>query len=216
MKCLAVNAHNQHEGHSIGYYFKSDVDDLPSYYASHRGVKCLDWFMDELTDIAMNVFKFLDDKKPMFDLTLKEQEEAFMDATVCHICKKPLEDEETGSRMRVRDHCHITGCYRGAAHQSCNLNYQISRGIPVMMHNLSGYDSHLLIKKLVTREEIPGEITIIPCNSEKYISFIKKMSQAVECKKKKKKYYFDSSTDDDDAGKEMKKPSPEKKIKLIK
>lgn len=179
----ATTAHNQHEVHSIGYYFKSDVDELSSYYASNRSVNCLNWFMDELTDIAMNLFEFLEDKKPMKPLT-PEEEKTFLNATICHICKKQLNnvaivdgdnDNESKQCVRVRDHCHLTGRYRGAAHQACNLNYQISRSIPVVMHNLSGYDSHLLIKKLATSKDIPGDITIIPHNSEKYIAFIKKM-----------------------------------------
>lgn len=81
----------------------------------------------------------------------------------------------------------MSGVYRGAAHQSCNLEYQISRCIPVVMHNSSGYDSHLLIRKLGSNDQIPGEIAIIPQNSEKYIAFIKTM-RGVGSPKENKKY----------------------------
>ena len=49
---------------------------------------------------------------------------------------------------RVRDHCHVTGKYRGAAHNECNLNYSFTGSIPVILHNLRGYDSHLIMQGL--------------------------------------------------------------------
>lgn len=74
--------------------------------------------------------------------------------------------------MIVRDHCHFTGAYRGAAHQNCNLQYRDYRTVPVVFHNLTHYDSHFLIEKIATGFE--GGVKIIPINTEKYISFIKK------------------------------------------
>lgn len=169
----STHAYQHHEMHSIGYYFKCGSDESKSYYASNRGANCTEWFMDELKKIANEVFEFLEDKKLMNVLT-EEEEKSFNESTVCHICKKSFTNEQTETDMiRVKDHCHISGLYRGAAHQSCNLQYQISRNIPVVMHNLSGYDSHLLIRKLGSNKQISGEISIIPNNSEKYISFIK-------------------------------------------
>ena len=69
-----------------------------------------------------------------------------------------------------KDHCHYTGRFRGAAHNSCNLNYKKPKFIPVVFHNLSGYDSHLFIKNLGFTD---GTIDCIPNNEEKYISFTK-------------------------------------------
>ena len=94
-----------------------------------------------------------------------EEEEEFKQASDCWICGKKLNLED-----RVRDHCHFTGRYRGAAHNQCNLKYSKPNNISVFFHNLSGYDSHLFIKKLgVTK----GKIDCIPNNEEKYISFSK-------------------------------------------
>jgi len=64
----------------------------------------------------------------------------------------------------VRDHCHLTGDYRGAAHSNCNLNYKIPKFYPVFIHNLANYDAHLFIKNL------SGKISCIPKTEEKYIS----------------------------------------------
>ena len=95
----------------------------------------------------------------------EEEEEQFKQATNCWICGKLLNLDD-----RVRDHCHYTGRYRGAAHNICNLKYGKPNNISVFFHNLTGYDSHLFIKKLGITE---GNIDCIPNNEEKYISFSK-------------------------------------------
>ena len=101
--------------------------------------------------------------KPM-KITPKEQEQ-FYKASNCWICEKLLNLQD-----RVRDHCHFTGRYRGAACNICNLKYRKPNNISVFFHNLSGYDSHLFIKKL---NNTMGPIDCIPNNEENYISFSK-------------------------------------------
>ena len=87
--------------------------------------------------------------------------------TKCWICKEEFNDDKN---YKVRDHCHFTGRYRGAAHNSCNLKYRKPNFTPVVFHNLSGYDSHLFIKNLGFSQ---GKIDCIPNNEERYISFTK-------------------------------------------
>ena len=70
---------------------------------------------------------------------------------------------------RVRDHCHLTGKFRGAAHNECNLNYSFTRRIPVILHNLRGYDSHLIMQGIEKLKE--RKINCIPNSTKKYISF---------------------------------------------
>ena len=67
-----------------------------------------------------------------------------------------------------RDHCHITGKYRGAAHWNCNINLTISKKLPIAFHNLRGYDSHLIFKEL---SKFTCNINVIPNGLEKYMSF---------------------------------------------
>ena len=43
---------------------------------------------------------------------------------------------------KVRDHCHVTGKFRGAAHDNCNKKLRIPRKLPIIFHNLQGYDGH--------------------------------------------------------------------------
>ena len=71
---------------------------------------------------------------------------------------------------KVRDHCHITGKYRGAAHSQCNLKLKIPKKLPIIFHNLEGYDGHIIFKELNNFDNI--DIQVIPKSSEKCISNI--------------------------------------------
>ena len=113
-----------------------------------------------------------------------KEEEQFKQASNCWICGKLLNLED-----RVRDHCHFTGRYRGAAHNLCNLKYSKPNNISVFFHNLTGYDSHLFIKKLGVTT---GPIDCIPNNEENYISFSKTIKTGEYTNKKgetKDKYF---------------------------
>ena len=69
------------------------------------------------------------------------EEEEFAAAIECHICQKYFTEDD----VRVRDHCHITGKYRGPAHNKCNSSFRLTDKIPVIFNNLKGYDSHLIM-----------------------------------------------------------------------
>ena len=71
---------------------------------------------------------------------------------------------------KVSDHCQITGKYRGAEHSQCNLKLKIPKKLPIIFHNLEGYDGHLIFKELNNFDNI--EIQVIPKISEKYMSII--------------------------------------------
>ena len=111
----------------------------------------------------------------------------------CLVCQESLIREQFVDA--VRDHCHITGRFRGAAHNACNLKLRLNpktTSIPVVFHNLRGYDSHLLMQaiskikppedegeELTDRQELEKylqeerdyKLSCIPNNTEKYISF---------------------------------------------
>ena len=92
----------------------------------------------------------------------------FQNATHCSICEEPIGKSE----KRCRDHDHLTGAYRGCTHQKCNLTYFNNRYIPVVMHNLRGYCSHLIIKKAFEINEHIGNRKIygIPNSNNKFMS----------------------------------------------
>ena len=98
--------------------------------------------------------------EPLTKSQLKEYDRA----TKCHICFKPFNEK----KRKVRDHCHYTGLYRGAAHSSCNLKYKIPNYVPVVFHNLAGYDAHLFIREL---SKYMTGMGVIAKNTEDYISF---------------------------------------------
>ena len=78
-------------------------------------------------------------------------------------------DDDAKKSCKVRDYCHYTMKYRGAAHNICYLRYKIPREIPLVFHNGSTYDYHLIIKELA--EEFEGPFECLGENTEKYVNF---------------------------------------------
>ena len=105
-------------------------------------------------------------EKKMIPLT-KDEWKKYEKASKCHIC---LENFDMNENNKVRDCCHYTGKYRGPAHGNCNLGYKIPRYIPIVFHNLSGYDAHLFIRELGKKFDT-AIIGVIAENKEKYITF---------------------------------------------
>ena len=68
----------------------------------------------------------------------EEEKYLFQQSNDCWICKKLIDNNDE----KVRDHCHITVKFGGATHWNCNINFQLTKRIPVIFHNLKGYDSH--------------------------------------------------------------------------
>jgi len=125
---------------------------------------------DENDDVAQIFINRLEgDIKEIYNRFLEDmiytedEKQLFNETITCHICDTALGED------RVRDHCHMSGKFRGAAHNSCNINYKFPKFVPVYFHNLLGYDGHLLITKL--RGNNNEKNSCIPNNEEKYISF---------------------------------------------
>ena len=163
--------YQKHEPISFSYYIKSFDDNvykskLRKYTGDDAMKKFVEWIEDDVKEIAN-----IPDVEMIFGSNELKQ---FNNTTKCWICNEEFDDtaDEKGYRRneKVKDHCHYTGRFRGAAHNSCNLKYKKPNLIPVVFHNLSGYDSHLFIKNLGFTD---GNIDCIPNNEEKYISFTK-------------------------------------------
>ena len=69
---------------------------------------------------------------------------------------------------KVRDHDNVTGKYRGSAHWNCNINLKLTKRVPVIFHNLKGYDSHLIMQKI---GKFDIKVSVIPNGLEKYMAF---------------------------------------------
>ena len=94
----------------------------------------------------------------------EKEEHLFQQSNSFWICKKLIDNDEE----KVRDHCHVTGKFRGAVHGSCNINLQLTKKVPVIFHNLRGYDSHLIFNEL---DKFDVKIKVIPNGLEKYMAF---------------------------------------------
>ena len=122
-------------------------------------------FVEKIVEVTRGLYNDFYRRPKILKLTQEEQK-SFDKAKICHFCNKEI------LKDKVRDHCHFTGKYRGAAHNSCNLKCRKSLILPVIFHNLQAYDAHLFIKQLAS---LPGRLKCIPSTEEKYISFAKKV-----------------------------------------
>ena len=172
--------YQKHTACGYGYKVVCFYDDKFSKPTKiYRGEMAINKFMNDMLAEVKYCQKIEDEHftKPL--KMTNEDKESFQRAEECHICKKPY---ITGD-VRVRDHCHVTGKYRGSAHEGCNLNFQLTDKIPVVFHNLKGYDSHFIMQEIgnivkkkayVDKEGKKHEmsINVIPCNMEKYLAFM--------------------------------------------
>ena len=177
-----TNKYQKHTPSSFCYHIKCFDDSLyqqepVTFTAENETDDVAQIFVDTLEQNIKDIYNQFKFPKEM--IFTKKDETLYKSTTTCHICegaegefrKNEIDDD---NYIKVRDHCHLTGKFRGAAHNKCNLAYRIPTFYPVLFHNLTGYDSHLFIKKL--RSVVDGEtITCIPNNEEKYISFSKKI-----------------------------------------
>ena len=133
----------------------------------YRGGDCMKMFCLDLREHATKIINY--EKKELIPLTKKE-EKNHNEQKVCYICRKEFNTDDNDKKChKVKDHCHYTGKYRGAAHDICNLRYKIPKEIPVVFHNASAYDYHFIIKNLA--EEFEGQFECLGENTEKYITF---------------------------------------------
>ena len=156
---------------AVGFYLISPFGaPLGNEYCSYFGVDCVEWFVNKmltLENIASNYFET--------NLELEktpQEEESFLQSTICWLCEQALRENPLGED-KVRDHNHLTGKYRGAAHNKCNLNckQKSSSFVPIFFHNSSGYDCHLISEELLTQAyKLRYEPNIIPKSMENYVS----------------------------------------------
>ena len=139
-------------------------------------------------DLRKHASKIIDyEKKKMIPLTAEEKI-YYNKQEICYICKKEFNNTEK-KNYKVRDHCHYTGKYRGAAHNICNLRYKVPKEIPIVFHNGSIYDYHFIIKELV--KEFASNFECLGENTEKYITFSVPIKNKIENKDKIK--FIDTS-----------------------
>lgn len=168
--------YQKHEPNSYCLLLKSNLsEDHLEYYGLtsrpkvYRGENAASKFVDDLYVIARKVHTLYNYIVPMEDLD-ENQEEQHNSASRCYLCENPFTDVNG----KVRDHDHLTGYYRGAACNSCNINYKLPNFIPIILHNLSGFDAHFIIPQL---GRDTGSIDVLATTTERFISFSKKVGR---------------------------------------
>ena len=162
-----INIVNRHIPSGWCVYSKFAYGVVKDPLTIYRGKDCVKRFCDYIMHEVHRLYHMFPEK-PM-DPLINGQWKRYKKARECHICYKPFNSKDP----KVRDHCDYTGCYRGPAHRNCNLRYRIPHYMPVVFHNLSGYDTHLFIKELGVRS---SDIGVIAKNKENYITFLVKVA----------------------------------------
>ena len=178
--------YQKHVASSFAFYVKCFDDKiykpkLVTYTAADESDDVAQIFVDRLEEEIRDIYNRVDFNKPM--IFTEEDQEVFDKSINCHICGGEFGRDEDKDKVKVRDHCHLSGKFRGAAHNKCNLNYRIPKFIPIFFHNMSNYDAHLFIKRLVKPDEINNtpdtktyeNINCIAKNEESYITFGKQI-----------------------------------------
>ena len=150
-----------------GYHIVSELEDVlkSDYYKSPLGYDNVNWFVDEVIKIENKMAFYFKNTKRDINM-LEEDEEDYKNNNICRFCEKIIESD------KVRDHCHLTGKYRGPAHSKCNISVTQDQSnlIPFIFHNFSNYDCHMFFKKLVDKKNDKVKFEIIPKTNEEYIS----------------------------------------------
>src|SRR5271166_2546905 len=169
-----TNKYQKHTPSSFCYYVKCFDDSVyvqqpVVFTAKSEDDDVAQIFVDTLEGNIKQIYnQFKFEKKIIYT---EVEAKMFSEANKCHICGGEFNDKD----RKVRDHCHFSGKFRGAAHNSCNKDhYRKPKFFPVVFHNLSGYDSHLFVKKL--HGDNGEKINCIPNNEEKYISFSREVT----------------------------------------
>ena len=127
---------NKHKPSGYSIFTHCSFDESKNKINYYRGNDCMKKFCKDLREHSTKIINY--EKKKMISLTTEEKVH-YNKQKVCYICKKEFDNNDK-KQQKLRDHCHYTGKYRGAAHNTCNLRYKIPKEIPVVFHNGSTYD----------------------------------------------------------------------------
>lgn len=130
----------------------------------YRGEDCMDVFVKKIIEVKDKIMNRMKENKEI--IMRADDWRDFKTATKCFICGNDFKEGD----KKVRDHCRFTGKYRGCAHDDCNLQCSMRYyKVPVFLHNLKNYDSHLIIERANELSE-RAKIDAIALNSEKIIT----------------------------------------------
>ena len=167
---------NKHVPSGYSMFTHCSFDESKNKLIYYRIDDCMNKFCKDLRERVTKIINY--EKKKMIPLTTEEKI-YHNKQKICYICKKEFNNNDK-KNYKVRDHCHYTGKYRGAAHNICNLRYKVPKEIPILFHNGCTYDYHFIIKELVKESE--GNFECLGENTEKYITFSVPIKKKIEDK----------------------------------
>ena len=137
---------------AIGYNIvkNPDFDNLnleKDGYIKYFGEDCNEWFINEMLEIESYMKTYFKNELEINFDTIPEN----YDQTTCWLCEKEFKPKDLKENPIVKDYCHLTGKFRGLAHNNCNLNTRKAHTsfVPILFHAFSGYGCHLIFEKLV-------------------------------------------------------------------
>ena len=145
-----INKYQNYIACSYGYKLVCVDDKFSKPFKTYLGKNAVYNFINSM----------IEESKYCSDMIKKHFSKDFKNSTKCWICDNDYIDND----IKVRDHYHITGKYRGSAHRGCNINLKLSHKIPIVFHNLKNYDSHLIKQEL---DKFNLKINVIPNGLEK-------------------------------------------------
>ncbi len=131
------------------------------------GEDAAEHFIEKVLDLSEVYLPELSPGVPMEDMTKETKASLYAEAEMCYLCKVQFSPKE----KKVLDHDHMTGDFLGVAHNSCNLRRKEVVKLTCLSHNMSGYDSHLIIPKLSKFTERIYDLSAIPLNTQKFKTF---------------------------------------------
>ena len=165
MMVLTPKKYHEHVPCSYAYKFVCIDDKCSKSIVIYRGLNAAYEFIKAILKEHKYCKKIMKGQLNKNLVMTEKEEYLFQQSNSCWICKKLIDNEDE----KVRDHCHITGKFRGAAHWDCNINFQLTKNKPVIFHNLKGYDCHLIFSEL---HKFNLKVDVIPNRLEKYMAFV--------------------------------------------
>ena len=164
MKVLTHKKYHEHVPCSYTYKVVCIDNKYSKPIVVYRGVNDAYKFIKIILEERKYCKKITKDEFNKSLIMTEKEEHLFQQSNNCWICKKLIDNKDE----KVRDHCHITGKFRGSARWDCNINFQLTKKIPVIFHNLKGYDSHSIFSEL---HKFNLKVGVIPNGLEKYMAF---------------------------------------------
>jgi hypothetical protein len=159
----------KHEPNSAAMYFVCTFDDTRNKYYQFDGVDCVKNMIKKLREISKICLKEQHDKN--HTLLNSTEKKEYNNAFICQVCSGPFNNKRN---YKVQNHCMKTGEFKGAAHAACNINNFNNNFLPVVFHNLRGYDSHLIVKQgfdLLNDTQETEKIDVLANSGEKFMTF---------------------------------------------